>query len=616
MAFMCGFTSAATADAGLVYTTDGPVVPGEWTGQFKKAKKLADDEGVPLVAFWASPGCGYCQALQRAVKMSTVTSWFKKRGYLLVFGDGDFGEGTAIKTFTRIGTKYPYMAFYWKKPGSKTAEKTRYCGRSGGMYVKGGTLAAQFLGTALHHFPDPVLTVESIGDGIGVVKGGGAYFQDTSVTLTATARSGSVFVGWYSDKAGTKPYPDAATARATKLNYVTGTRDATLYARFVAAATDAESLTIDTVDAYVTAEDGAFELKVPVSSLSVPKLSVKGLPTGLRFDTKTEFISGVAKKPGVYTVTVSATNKSRTRALTRTFTLRVPNFVSASLPGLCPDMGAYVVSVGVCQTNLLDLATVDGSVVSSVTGLPSGLTFNRRTGLVSGVPTRACTNTVYVTARKDRVSTVATVTVVVRALPAWSVGTFNGARRKGADTDGLLTLSVSRTGRISGKLLVAGTTWTASAPALTDVDAKAGMVYADVLVRRGTAAWTNRIEIAESVMLSGQGVLHGETEADEYAWNAYLNLWNTTPWKATAKALAKAPLMTSADGVTLKMRSSGLATAKYLTYSCSTVLIPEAEGKYLAFVYFQPKKTSRVDFEGFSCVFTLVDGYDGIDWAH
>ena len=174
---------------------------------------------------------------------------------------------------------------------------------------------------------------------------------------------------------------------------------------------------------------------------------------------------------------------------------------------------------------------------------------------------------------------------------------------------------MGRTGRISGKLLAEGATWTVSATALTAVDAKAGCVRAEVLVKRGKAAWTNCIEIVEGAACAGQGVLCGATEADEYAWGAYLNLWNTGAWKATAKVLARAPQMTSTEGITLRMRSSGAATARYLTYSCSTVLIPEAAGRYLVFVYFPPKKTGRVDFDGLSRVLTLVEDEGGVDWG-
>lgn len=611
----------ATADGGLVYTTSGDVEPGVWTGQYKKAKSLADGQGIPLVAFWSNPGCAYCKALQRVVKTTAVTSWFQKRGYLLVFGYGTSGENADIKSFARIGSAFPYLAFYWKKPG-KTAAKTRYCGRLNadsyalpptGLGVA-NTLANRFLAAAQLHFPDPVLTLVTVGDGTGTVKGGGPYFRETPVTLTATPATRNVFAGWYADKALKVPYPDATACRSTKLTYVTTTNDVTLYAWFVTAATDAASLSIGTKDAYETGTNGIFELAVPVSSLSVPKLAVKGLPSGLKFDTKTGAITGAAKKPGIYTVTVSATNKSQTKAIAKTFLLRVPNFVSPNLPCLLPEMDAYTISVGVPQTDLLDLLTTDGYAVSSVSGLPSGLTFNRKTGLVAGVPTRAGFFTVTVTAKKERVTTTATVTVVVTALPEWAVGTFNGARISGEAADGLLTLSLGKTGNISGKIQSMGTNWTVSAKSLTAVDLEKGVISADVLVKAGKRAWTNRLVIVESATLPGQGVLQGTTEDDGLAWMARLNLWKTSPWKDEAKILAKAPLLESSDGVTVKMKSDGAATAKYLTYSCSTVLLPKENGKFEIFVYFPPKKTSRMTFDGFSARYDLHTGGSGIDW--
>lgn len=617
-ALLFGSVSAETltADGGLVYTTSGDVVPGEWTSQYSKAKALADSEGVPLVAFWANPGCGYCQRLQRVVKTTTVTSWFKKRGYYLVFGFGTTGEGSTIKSFTRVSSgEFPYLAFYWKKPG-KTAVKNRYSGRSGSMAVTTGTLTDQFLGTALVNFPDPILTLEMVGDGTGTVTGGGPYCRETSVTLAAKAASGNVFVGWYADASVTEPYPDEASFRSPTFTYVTGTNDVTLYARFVTAATDVASLSIDTEENYVAAANGAFELKVPLSSFSTPKAAVKGLPSGLKFDATTGTISGTAKKPGLYTVTVSATNKSQTKAITKSFVLEVPNLTSSYLTGLLPARDAYPISVGVRQNDLLDLTATDGYVVTSVTGLPSGLSFNRKTGQVAGVPTRAGTYTVYVTAKQGKIATTASVTIVVAALPVWSIGTFNGARTRGETTDGLVTVGIGSTGKISGKILTAGTTWTVSATSLTDVDSEKGIVYADVLVKQGKVSWTNHLAIAESEIVSGQGVLLGETETDGLAWTAYLNQWKTASGKSTATTLAKVPLLTSADGLTLKTKSSGTALVKYLGYSCSTVLIPKAADEYRVFVYFPPKKTSRVNFDGFSRVLTLVENGGLLDWGN
>lgn len=47
--------------------------------------------------------------------------------------------------------------------------------------------------------------------------------------------------------------------------------------------------------------------------------------------------------------------------------------------------------------------------------------------LITGVPTKAGTNTVtFTTTKKDKVSQVATITLATAALPAWAQGTFSG----------------------------------------------------------------------------------------------------------------------------------------------------------------------------------------------
>ena len=49
---------------------------------------------------------------------------------------------------------------------------------------------------------------------------------------------------------------------------------------------------------------------VVVGGVSSPKVSVKGLPSGLKFDTKVNWIDGTPSKSGVYTVTVTVTDKA------------------------------------------------------------------------------------------------------------------------------------------------------------------------------------------------------------------------------------------------------------------------------------------------------------------
>ena len=50
--------------------------------------------------------------------------------------------------------------------------------------------------------------------------------------------------------------------------------------------------------------------RIVINGMVSPKVSVSGLPSGLKFDAKTNEISGVPSKSGVYTVTVKVTDKA------------------------------------------------------------------------------------------------------------------------------------------------------------------------------------------------------------------------------------------------------------------------------------------------------------------
>ena len=103
-------------------------------------------------------------------------------------------------------------------------------------------------------------------------------------------------------------------------------------------------------EAYETESDGSLILVLTeaVDSELSPKLTVKGLPSGLKYDATSMTISGKATKPGVYQVTVSATNATVKQPVTATFQLVVPNLVSEKLPGLEQETDAYgIVTCGV-----------------------------------------------------------------------------------------------------------------------------------------------------------------------------------------------------------------------------------------------------------------------------
>ena len=345
-------------------------------------------------------------------------------------------------------------------------------------------------------------------EGMGTVSGGGTTVKaGTKVSLKATPSAGCVFVGW-------RPVGDNASyqmgeflSQSASWSYVATGEPVTLEAVFATVADDAASLEVAVEDVATEADgtigtigtDGtrAFDLGTCVASLSEPKITVKGLPAGLKYDAKTGTISGNATKPGVYKVTVSATNASVKKAVEKTFELVVPNLASEKLPGLEPDTEAYgkIVCGVAFDPGLVDCAPEDGWTVKAA-GLPAGLKLvqDKATGAysITGVPTKAGTFTVTFTAsKKGGANQVATITLETVALPEWAVGTFSGfvecytGPESGSDF-GSITMTVAANGKVSGKIALAGTNYTFSAASyamvnggdyfVVDAEAKAGKV--------------------------------------------------------------------------------------------------------------------------------------------
>lgn len=140
----------AVADGGLVYSTSSSFKVGEWNTSYNAMKAKADADNVPLVAFWANPGCSQCKKLENALNTDAAYAWQKKMGCYFVFGFGTAtADESACKKFAKGGnTKYPFVAVYWKQGlrGTKTEVK-RFVGRSGSMTVTSGDLANQFTKT-------------------------------------------------------------------------------------------------------------------------------------------------------------------------------------------------------------------------------------------------------------------------------------------------------------------------------------------------------------------------------------------------------------------------------------------------------------------------------------
>ncbi|MFC0438261.1 alkaline phosphatase family protein [Kutzneria buriramensis] len=122
-----------------------------------------------------------------------------------------------------------------------------------------------------------------------------------------------------------------------------------------------------------------------------------GLPAGLSINSSTGLISGTPTTAGTSTVTVTATDSTGPSGST-TFGWTVNpvagNTVTVTNPGNQNGTVGAAASLPISATD-----SASGQTLTyTATGLPSGLSINSSTGLISGTPTTAGTSSVTVTA--------------------------------------------------------------------------------------------------------------------------------------------------------------------------------------------------------------------------
>ena len=374
----------------------------------------------------------------------------------------------------------------------------------------------------------------------------------------------------------------------------------------------------------------AYAGAVVLNDLAYPaKFAAKGLPAGLKIDAATGAITGTPTKPGHYVATITITSGINAKAKTETVVeFDIANFTDGKIP-VADAYGPYRVGVKVFES-------INDALGYTVSGLPAGLKFAAKetkdatfgvvpAGTIYGVPTKAATNTVYfkkstketVQGKTVTVNHQASATFPVDPLSTWAQGTFDGAVDLGvASPSGLVTFTVSAAGKVSGKWQEDGLTWTLAAAAYDSYDAGTDEYVATFVGKSGKLAFTNEVIVsAEALGDSARGVATGDGLA---AWQ---NLWKTEPWKTRAKPFANKTLVLSGvkdglpmdgDSMTLKFAATGAVTAKFGTYSCSSVLIPDdGEGHYYRlFLYFPPKSGK---FDGYTAEVPLV--WDGSQFS-
>ena len=259
-------------------------------------------------------------------------------------------------------------------------------------------------------------------------------------------------------------------------------------------------------------------------------------------------------------------------------------------PVIADRRTAATLLVGVAYAEKVDIQELGYPAKFTTTKLPTGLKINATTGEVTGVPTKPGTFTTTFKATSvvnakwiDQISRAYTVA----PLPDWAVGTFDGGSE-----EGVATLTIAATGKISGKWMSAGTNWTLSAASFDAYDSETATYWATVIGKSGKLAFTNDLAISEAGVSS-----------DHFA--AWQNKWKIEPQKSEALTLKGQIVTQDVDGgeLTLKVGASGTVsvTGRFVTgldakgleivytATASSVLVPREAGGWKAIVYLPPK---------------------------
>ena len=381
-------------------------------------------------------------------------------------------------------------------------------------------------------------------EGAGKVVGAKVYADGAKVSLRATADRGNVFTGWFADDGE----GNLAPAEVPGVDYrnpalaFSRVGEARSYGKFVArfAATSEDS----EVKLSAAEDNWEWELNVAsgevqtfafaVESASLPKITAKGLPSGVKFAATSgggvlTYTPGrTAPKPGRYAVTLTAVNQSKATA-SSVATVIVGNVENETFReyGLNQDNDGYTVAGGISSTAIDLSEMVDDGWKVTASGLPAGFKMNAD-GTVTGLPTKAGSFTVTFTARRGSTTTTATAFLTVGQIPALAVGTFNGfVYAPGEDEpSGTFTFTATATGKLTAKAVTAAGATTWSANGWTDADEAAYVADIVQIKKSGKVSITNSAVLAVSLVDVGY---------DDFQLSGALDFGDGEEWTVTAQ---------------------------------------------------------------------------------
>ena len=144
-----------------------------------------------------------------------------------------------------------------------------------------------------------------------------------------------------------------------------------------------------------------------------------------------------------------------------------------------------------------------GAAKVTVKGLPAGLKYNTATKMVEGVPTKAGTFDIVISATGV---TAQTIKITVAALPTWAQGSFSGY----VEGTGLATMTVSAAGKVTGKISMAGTNYAFSAASYKAGGSAEEGFAVEATAKAGKTALPLTLTVTQAGSLPMFGVVSGQ----------------------------------------------------------------------------------------------------------
>ena len=462
------------------------------------------------------------------------------------------------------------------------------------------------------------VSVSENGTGKGEVSGEGAYAPLAKVTVTATPAEGSVFSGWL-DQNGDAVDIEGFDYRTPSFTFqLAADSPATWQATF--ADSEEDALSIDMEDEFTTGDAGEVNVEIGVTSVSLPNVTVTGLPKGLTFNAAALTVTGTLSTPGEYTFEISATNVTNKDPVKKTVAIKFPNMTSEKITGISPEMDAYVYVAGVAIDPIVP--EVEKGYTLTVAGLPTGLKYNKTTG-IAGTPTKAGGYTVTLTAKMAGAATeVATIFILVKNVTVTletgsyddpsATGTVTGAGSYPANKKVTIKATAAKnsvfTGWYQGGELVSGNvsyTFTTGTEDVTyravfctktedapyafwfngesyapDADPIELSVYSGVPVTFPVEAWSIGANTLKATGLPAGLKLVQDKETKEYS----ISGTPTTPSKVNAKSG-----LTTPSAVKITATTTAGKTSSVFNINITVNALPTSVGTFNGFAYTEGK---------------------------